>query len=76
MLRCSICLALPVTMWPTSWTHSVRCENTTKAAHGEYQTKRIILGIYDAMQHAINSGVPYKPVVDLSSLVISSDESS
>ncbi len=47
-----------------------------EAAHGEYQTKRIILGIYDAMQHAINSGVPYKPVVDLSSLVISSDESS
>jgi hypothetical protein len=30
-----------------------------EAAHGEYRTKRVILQIYDAMQHAIDTGKPY-----------------
>jgi hypothetical protein len=36
-----------------------------EAAHGEYRTKRIILETYDAMQGAMDSGVPYQPIVDL-----------
>lgn len=28
-------------------------------AHGEYRTKRVILDIYDAMQHAMETGAPY-----------------
>jgi hypothetical protein len=35
-----------------------------EAAHGEYRTKRLILEIYDAMQRAIDTGIPYVPAVD------------
>jgi hypothetical protein len=45
-----------------------------EAAHGEYRTKRIILDIYDAMQRAIDSGVPYEPIVDLPPLEVSPDQ--
>jgi hypothetical protein len=31
---------------------------------GEYQTKRLILEIYDAMQKAIDTGTPYQTVLD------------
>jgi hypothetical protein len=30
-----------------------------EAAHGEYRTKRVILELFDAMQTAIDTGVPY-----------------
>jgi hypothetical protein len=33
-------------------------------AHGEYRTKRVILEIYDAMQKAIDTGVPYETRLD------------
>ena len=32
--------------------------------YGEYRTKRLILEIYDAMQHAIDTGVPYQTILD------------
>lgn len=32
--------------------------------YGEYRTKRMILEIYDAMQHAIGTGKPYTTIVD------------
>lgn len=32
--------------------------------HGEYRTKRVILGIYDAMAEAIRSGRPYQTLLD------------
>ncbi len=32
--------------------------------YGEYRTKRVILGIYDAMQHAIGADEPYRTVLD------------
>ncbi|MFD6679959.1 Eco57I restriction-modification methylase domain-containing protein [Micromonospora parva] len=32
--------------------------------YGEYRTKRMILEIYDAMQHAIDTGKPYATIVD------------
>lgn len=35
------------------------------AEFGEYRTKRLILEIYDAMQHAIDTGVPYTSSADL-----------
>lgn len=35
-----------------------------EAAHGEYRTKRVILEIYDAMQHAIETGQPYQTLLD------------
>jgi len=35
-----------------------------EAAHGEYGTKRVILDIYDAMQHAIEAGQPYQTLLD------------
>ena len=31
-----------------------------EAQHGEYRTKRVILEMYDAMQHAIDTGEPYQ----------------
>lgn len=31
---------------------------------GEYRTKRLILEVYDAMQQAIDTGVPYQTVLD------------
>ncbi|MDR0283318.1 MAG: hypothetical protein LBI33_00280 [Propionibacteriaceae bacterium] len=43
-------------------------------AHGEYLTKRLILEVYDAMQTAIDTGVPYQSIVDMQPLVISPDE--
>jgi hypothetical protein len=46
-----------------------------EATHGEYRTKRIILEIYDKMQEAIDSGVPYQPIVDLRPLEVSPNES-
>ncbi len=33
-------------------------------AHGEYRTKRVILDIYDAMQHAVETGTPYHTHLD------------
>jgi hypothetical protein len=30
-----------------------------EAAHREYRTKRVIMQIYDAMQHAIDMGKPH-----------------
>jgi hypothetical protein len=33
-------------------------------AHGEYRTKRVILGVYDALADAIRSGKPYKTRLD------------
>jgi len=35
-----------------------------EAQYGEYRTKRLILEIYDAMQRAIDTGVPYKTILD------------
>ncbi len=35
-----------------------------EAAHGTYRTKDTILQIYDAMQHAIATGKPYKTLLD------------
>ena len=35
-----------------------------EAKHGEYRTKRTILEIYDAMQHAIATGHPYQTRLD------------
>ena len=35
-----------------------------EAAHGEYRTKRVILDIYDAMQHAIETDQPYQTLLD------------
>ena len=35
-----------------------------EAAHGEYRTKRVILEMYDAMQTAIDTGVPYTSPID------------
>jgi hypothetical protein len=32
--------------------------------HGEYRTRRVILEIYDAMQRAIETGLPYRTVLD------------
>jgi hypothetical protein len=32
--------------------------------HGEYRTKRLVLEVYDAMQKAIDAGVPYQTVLD------------
>jgi hypothetical protein len=32
--------------------------------HGEYRTKRLILEIYDAMQKATDTGMPYHTIVD------------
>ena len=42
---------------------------------GEYRTKRVILGIYDAMQWAIDTGIPYEPIVDIAPLPVAHDES-
>lgn len=33
-------------------------------SYGEYRTKRVILEIYDAMQKAVETGVPYETVLD------------
>jgi len=35
-----------------------------EAQHGEYRTKRVILEMYEAMQHAINTGEPYQSRLD------------
>jgi hypothetical protein len=35
-----------------------------EAQHGEYRTKRVILEMYDAMQHAIDTGEPYQTRLD------------
>jgi len=35
-----------------------------EAAHDEYRTKRVILEIYDAMQQAIETGLPYQTLLD------------
>jgi SOS-response transcriptional repressor LexA len=35
-----------------------------EAAYGEYRTKRVILEIYDQMQRAIDTGVPYETVLE------------
>ena len=35
-----------------------------EAQHGEYRTKRVILEIYDAMQHAIATGQPYQTLLN------------
>lgn len=32
--------------------------------YGEYRTKRLILEIYDAMRHAIETGVPYQTILN------------
>jgi hypothetical protein len=32
--------------------------------YGEYRTKRLILEVYDAMQRAIDTGVPYQTILD------------
>jgi hypothetical protein len=40
----------------------VRCKD--EAAHGEFRTKREILGIYDAMAEAERIGVPYQTRLD------------
>ncbi len=35
-----------------------------EAEHGEYRTKRVILEIYDAMKRAMESGMPYRTLLD------------
>jgi hypothetical protein len=35
-----------------------------EAAYGEYQTKRVILEVYDAMADAERTGVPYQTLLD------------
>ena len=35
-----------------------------EAQHGEYRTKRVILEMYDAMQHAIDTGESYQSRLD------------
>ena len=42
--------------------HIVRGDD--QAAYGEYRTKRMILEIYDAMQRAIETGEPFKTILD------------
>ncbi|MBI3455964.1 MAG: hypothetical protein HY002_09290, partial [Candidatus Rokubacteria bacterium] len=37
---------------------------TDAQRYGEYRTKRVILDIYDAMQSAIETGQPYKTLLD------------
>ena len=32
--------------------------------HGRYRTKETILGIYDAMAHAMKTGEPYQTLLD------------
>jgi hypothetical protein len=32
--------------------------------YSEYRTKRLILGIYDAVQKAMDNGVPYQTILD------------
>ena len=34
------------------------------AAYGEYRTKRVILELFDAMQKAIDTGIPYQTILD------------
>lgn len=34
------------------------------AAHGEFRTKRVILEVFDAMQRAIDTGKPYRTILD------------
>jgi len=46
-----------------------------EAEHGEYRTKRIILDIYDAMRLAIDTGIPYEPIVDIRPLAATCNES-
>jgi hypothetical protein len=31
--------------------------------HGEYRTRRVILEVYDAMQQAIDTGIPYQTLL-------------
>jgi hypothetical protein len=35
-----------------------------EGTYGEFRSKRVILEIFDAMQHAIDSGEPYETVLD------------
>lgn len=35
-----------------------------EAAQGEYRTKRVILEVFDAMQSAIDTGEPYRTILD------------
>jgi len=35
-----------------------------EAQYGEFRTKRVILGIYDAMAEAIRTGIPYQTILD------------
>ena len=35
-----------------------------EAQYGEYRTKRLILEIYDAMQRAMDTSVPYQTILD------------
>jgi hypothetical protein len=35
-----------------------------EAAYGEYRTKRVILEIYDRMQHSSDTGVGYETLLD------------
>jgi hypothetical protein len=35
-----------------------------EAQFGEYRTKRLILEIYDAMQQAMDTGMPYQTILD------------
>jgi hypothetical protein len=44
----------------TFWT----VRNRDEAQYGEYRTKRLILEVYDAMQRAIDTGVPYWTILD------------
>jgi hypothetical protein len=35
-----------------------------KGGHGEFRTRRLVLGYYDAMQAAIDTGIPYATPID------------
>ena len=35
-----------------------------EAQHGEYRTARVILGVYDRMDEAARTGVPYATLLD------------
>ena len=41
-----------------------RQKRKDEQAHGEYRTKRVILDIYDAMQQAMETGMPYHTRLD------------
>jgi hypothetical protein len=55
---------IAATTWTTSWTTYPIVRRRDEARYGVYRTKVAILDLYDRMQHAIDTGVPYRTVLD------------